>query len=182
MKHEGKSLNDSIRPGPKLQREIVDVLTRFRRAPVTLSADISEMFLQVDLQEKDRPYHRFLWRDCDPSRELEVYEFRRLLFGNTASPFCAQYVIHAHARAHAETFPEATESVDNSMCVDDVLDSSETIESAQDLRRQLSDLLGLASFRLRKWSSNEPSVVASIPGTDRLSAVEINKTEPSTTR
>jgi hypothetical protein len=137
MKHDGKSLNDSIRPGPKLQREIVVVLTRFRRAPVALSADISEMFLQVGLQDKDRPFHRFLWRDFDPSREPDVYEFRRLLFGNTASPFCAQYVIHAHAQAHTETFPAAAESVDNSMYVDDVLDSSETIESAQDLRRQL---------------------------------------------
>ena len=34
----------------------------------------------------------------------------------------------------------------------------------------------------RQQSSNEPSVVASIPETDRLSAVEINKAEPSTTR
>ena len=30
MKHNGKSLNSAIRPGPKLQREIVDVLIRFR--------------------------------------------------------------------------------------------------------------------------------------------------------
>ena len=161
----------------------MDVLTRFRRAPVALSADISEMFLQVGLQDKDHPFHRFLWRDFDPSREPDVYEFRRLLFGNTASPFCAQYVIRAHAQAHTETFPAAAESVDNSMYVDDVLDSSETIESSQDLRRQLSDLLGLvAGFRLRKWSSNEPSVVASIPESDRLSAVEINKEEPSKTK
>ena len=79
MKHEGKSLNDSIQPGPKLQQEIVDVLTRFRRAPVALSADISEVFLQVGLQEKDRPYHRFLWRDCDPSREPEVYVWQHSL-------------------------------------------------------------------------------------------------------
>lgn len=43
--------NDTISPGPKLQRELVDVLTRFRRAPVVLSADISEMFLE--LQYKD---------------------------------------------------------------------------------------------------------------------------------
>ena len=97
MKYEEKSLNDSIRPGPKLQREVVDVLTRFRRAPVALSAEISEMFLQVGLQDKDRPYHRFLWRDFDSSREPDVYEFQRLLFGNSASPFCAQYVINAHA-------------------------------------------------------------------------------------
>ncbi len=182
MKHGGKSLNDCILPGPKLQREIVDVLTRFRRAPIALSADISEMFLQVGLQEKDRPYHRFLWRDVDPSREPDVYEFRRLLFGNTASPFCAQYVVHAHAQAHADTFPAAAESVDNAMYVDDLLDSSETTETAHDLQQQLSDLLGMAGFRLRKWTSNEPSVVASIPENDRLMAVEINKEEPPRTK
>ena len=73
VKHNGKSLNDAIWPGPKLQRDLVDVLTRFHRVPVALSADIYEMFLQVELQEKDRPYHRFLWRDFDTSREPDVY-------------------------------------------------------------------------------------------------------------
>ena len=136
MKHGGKSLNDCILPGPKLQREIVDVLTRFHRAPIALSGDIAEMFLQVGLQEKDRPYHRFLWQDVDPSREPDVYEFRRLLFGNMASPFCAQYVVHAHAQAHTDTFPAAAESIDNAMYVDDLLDSSETTETAHDLQQQ----------------------------------------------
>ena len=56
-KHDGKSLNDTIWPGPKLQRELVDVLTCFCRAPVALSADISEMFLQVELQDKHRPFY-----------------------------------------------------------------------------------------------------------------------------
>jgi len=51
-KQDGKSLNDAPWPGPKLQRDLVDVLTRFRGAPVALSADISEMFLQVELQDK----------------------------------------------------------------------------------------------------------------------------------
>ena len=43
--HKGKSLNDAILPGPKLQRELFDVLIRFRRASVALAADISEIFL-----------------------------------------------------------------------------------------------------------------------------------------
>ena len=77
-KLEGKSLNDAIHSGPKLQRELVDVLTRFRRAPVALSADISQMFLQVGLAEKDRRFHRFLWRGLDLNKEPEVYEFTRL--------------------------------------------------------------------------------------------------------
>ncbi len=60
VRHEGKNLNDAIWLGPKLQRDLVDVVTRFRRVSVALSADISEMFLQVGLQDKDRPYHQFL--------------------------------------------------------------------------------------------------------------------------
>ena len=175
VKHEGKSLNNAIWRGPKLQRDLVDVLTRFRRAPVALSADISEMFLQVELQDKDRPYHRFLWRDFDTSREPETYEFQRLLFGNTASPFCSQYVLQTHAKTHALDFPEAASTVDNSMYVDDVLDSCETVEGAQHLRRQLSDLLAIAGFRLRKWSSNEPMVTEDIPEEDRLPTLAINK-------
>mgnify|MGYP001793869530 FL=1 len=50
-KHDGKHLIDAIFSGPKLQRELTDVLTRFRRAPVALSSDISEMFLQVSIRE-----------------------------------------------------------------------------------------------------------------------------------
>ena len=57
VKHKGKSLNGTIRPGSNLQRELVDILTRFCCAPVALSGDITEMFLQVELQEKDHPYH-----------------------------------------------------------------------------------------------------------------------------
>ena len=119
-KHDGKSLNDTIWPGPKLQRELVDVLTSFRRAPAALSADISEMFLQVELKDKDRPFHRFLWRDFDTSREPDVYEFEHLMFGNVASPFCSQYVLQPHAKTHALEFPEAKGTVKESMYVDDV--------------------------------------------------------------
>ena len=75
-KHDGKSLNDIIWPGPKLQRELVDVLTSFCRAPVTLSADISEMFLHIELQDKHRPFHRFLRRDFDTSRVSSIWFMR----------------------------------------------------------------------------------------------------------
>ena len=74
MKYEGKSLNDAMRPSLKLQREDVDVLTRFRKARVVLMADISEMFLQIRLREEDRSYHHFLSRDFDASKEPDVYD------------------------------------------------------------------------------------------------------------
>lgn len=71
------------------------------------------MFLQVGLQEKDRQYHRFVWRNFDTTREPDLYESQRLLFGNTAPPFCSQHVFHTHAKIHAADYPEAAETVDD---------------------------------------------------------------------
>jgi hypothetical protein len=62
-RNEGKSLNDAILSGPKLQRDLSNVLIRFRRSPVAISGDISEMFLQVNLSENDRRYHSFTHRE-----------------------------------------------------------------------------------------------------------------------
>lgn len=83
--YQGKSLNDSMHIGPKLQKEVLDVLLRFRRDKSALSGDISEMFLQVVMAESDRPYHCFIWRDLKGGTP-DVYEFQRLVFGDKASP------------------------------------------------------------------------------------------------
>ncbi|CAB4009494.1 Hypothetical predicted protein, partial [Paramuricea clavata] len=45
VKTDGLSLNDVINSGPKLQKELFDVLLRFRRHPVALACDIKEMYL-----------------------------------------------------------------------------------------------------------------------------------------
>ena len=64
-KFNGLSLNDVICQGPKPQRDIFDVLIRFRRFPVTLVCDIAEMYLRIGISPSSRPFHRFLWRDLD---------------------------------------------------------------------------------------------------------------------
>ena len=78
-KTDGVSLNDVIYAGPKLQKDLFDVLIRFKR-PVALDCDIKEMYLQVEIEESDRPYFRLLWWDLDTSRERDVYEFSRVVF------------------------------------------------------------------------------------------------------
>ena len=75
-----------------------------------------------------------------------MFEFQRLLFGNTALPFCSQYVLQTHAKTHALDFPEAASTVEDLLYVDDVLDSCETVESAQHLQHQLSALLAVLSL------------------------------------
>ena len=55
-KFNGLSLNDVICQGPKLQRDIFDVLLRFRRFPVALVCDIAEMYLRIGLSPSSRPF------------------------------------------------------------------------------------------------------------------------------
>ena len=97
-KLEGISLNDIVHKGPKLQNDLLDVLIRFRRQPIALMCDITEMYLQIELSPEDRPYHRFLWRDLDQRKTPDVYEFSRVVFGVNSSPFQAQFVLQITQR------------------------------------------------------------------------------------
>ena len=62
-KCDGVSLNDEIHAGPKLQQDLFDVLLRFRCDPVAVACDIKEMYMQIGIEEQDRPYFRMLWRE-----------------------------------------------------------------------------------------------------------------------
>ena len=65
------------------------------------------------------------------------------------------------------------------MYVDDVLYSFETVDEAIQLRHELSELLAMCNFKLRKCSSNDSTVLNDIPTEDRLQSLEIHDTEES---
>ncbi|XP_014672135.1 PREDICTED: uncharacterized protein LOC106812706 [Priapulus caudatus] len=172
-KNNGKSLNDCIHPGPKLHREIIDVLMRFRKNPIAIVGDIAEMFLQIELAPMDRKYHRFLWRDNE-NEPVREYEYQRLVFGNSASPYLSQDVIRHHAKTHADSHPDAAESVLHSTYVDDVMDSVISEQSGVELRREITDLLGTAGFVIRKWMSNSINVLRDVPENERALNIELD--------
>ncbi|XP_031552329.1 uncharacterized protein LOC116289524, partial [Actinia tenebrosa] len=152
------SLNDAMLPGPKLQRDVVDVLLRFIQNPVALVADLTEMFSQVVLADKDRRFHRFLWRDMDSIRTPDVYEAVRLPFGDRASPFLAQHVVRQHAEENKEDYPLVVPIVLQQMYMDDIMASLQTVDEAIHARKELTALFGAAGFKIRRWCSNQIKV------------------------
>ena len=168
---DGVSLNDVIYAGPKLQKELFDVLIRFRRNPVALACDIKEMYLQVQIEEKDRPMFRILWRHCDSDREPEVLEFSRVVFGKSAAPMECQFVAQENASRNQGAYPMAAETVLKSTYMDDSIDSVETDEEGVELYRQLDALWSLAGMQARKWISNSPKVIAATPEEDRATQI-----------
>ena len=174
-KHEGVSLNDVIHQGPKLQRDLFDVLLRFRRFPVAIVCDIAEMYLRIGITSEDKPYHRFLWREINQNRHPNIYEFDRVVFGVNSSPFQAQFVLQQHAQRYQTRFPLAVETVQKSTYMDDSMDSTLSEENAIELYQQLSLLLTKASMHARKWLSNSSTVLSVIPSKDRKAEVDLDR-------
>ena len=121
-KCNGISLNDALCQGPKLQRDLVDVLLRLRRSPEVLVCEIAEMCLCIGKSPTDSQFQKFLWRELDQSRKPEVYQFNSLVFGVNSCPFETQFVSQEHARKREKVFPKAAETELKSTYMDDSME------------------------------------------------------------
>ena len=157
----GVSLNETLLPGPTLYPLLTTVINRFRLPLVGMSADISKMFREVGLQEGDVDFHRFLLRDDDG--EIRDWRMTRLTFGVTTSPFLATQVLRQLAHDHREEFPLAARIIESSFYVDDCFTGAETIQQAKQIRKELNGLLRKGCMTLRKWRSNSPQLLETIP-------------------
>jgi hypothetical protein len=163
----GKGINETcFMAGPTLLNDLSQVLMRFRRYDVAVIGDISKMFPNIRMLEKDRAYHRFLWKDKSKDKIL-ILEFASHLFGNAGSPTCAIFCAMENARRHQKEFPRAAETVFHSTIIDDNADSVHSEEEAIKLVADLVTLYGKISLKIRKWASNRPAVVNSVPETER---------------
>ena len=176
-RYGGVSLNDTMLPEPKLQQDVFDVLLRFRSNPVALVADLTEMFSQVTMAKQDRRYHCFLWRGLDLLRPPKVYEAMRLMFGDRASPYLAQYVVQQHAEDNRDDYPLAVAIILSQMYMDDIMTSLKMDDEAIKARDQLRELLGKAGFKIQRWCSNRPEVLRDVPVEDRVANVKIEESE-----
>ncbi|KRZ91048.1 Anaphase-promoting complex subunit 10, partial [Trichinella sp. T8] len=162
--HFGRtSLNRQLDTGPSLQRELVRILLRFQRHRIDVHADEFRMFLQIGLHKEDRDVTRFLWKEPGDPSHPQTFRFRRLCFRLTCSPFFAIAAMQHHAKQNKDKWPKAAEEVLKNVYVYDLLfsldDRTETVECVKELK-QLTETAG---FCLTKWSSNEPTILRSLP-------------------
>lgn len=167
--YQGTSLNAQLLQGPDLTSSLIGVVTRFRKEPVVIMADIESMFHQVRIPSEDADLLRFLWwPDGDLSQDPTDFRMLVHLFGATSSPSCANFALRKCADDHKEEFnKETVDTILHSFYVDDCLVSVATVEQAMTLYQELVSLCAKGGFKLTKWMSNRCEVMAVIPEDQR---------------
>ncbi|XP_062708688.1 uncharacterized protein LOC134288304 [Aedes albopictus] len=155
---EGISLNSLLLKGPDQLASLSAVLSRFRQFSIGVSADIKEMFHQIEICETDRHSQRFLWR-TDPSRPPTIFLMNVATFGSSSSPASAQFVKNKNAEEFADRYPKAVQAIVDNHYVDDYLDSFENEEEALRVSQEVRMIHSRGGFQLRNWLTNGKQVL-----------------------
>ena len=164
------SLNDLLHIGPKLQSDLFSLLLNFRMGEVAFSADIRQMYRQINLVENHRCFQRILWRSS-PNNPVEAYELNTVSFGVKSSPFLALRTVQQLAEDEKMSLPLGSEIVKRDMYIDDVVSSVDSINHAVIAYDQLIELFRRGGFQLTKWASNSKQFLDSIPVENRSAKV-----------
>ncbi|XP_063376662.1 uncharacterized protein LOC134664029 [Cydia fagiglandana] len=157
------SLNSILNPGPNLQSDLFLVLLNFRLFPVAFCADVKQMYLQIQVHPEFRKYQRILYR-FKPGDPLQLYEFERVCFGLSVSPYLALRTIQQLAVDEGPQYPRAAELIRRGdYYMDDVASSAPSEKIASKTAAQLIDMFKAGGFDLMKWSSNSPELLKAIP-------------------
>ncbi|XP_076389571.1 uncharacterized protein LOC105662854 [Megachile rotundata] len=153
----GISLNDTQKVGPTVQSELVEILLRFRTHQFVLSADIEKMYRQILIEPAQRCFQRILWRP-DNTSPIETFELNTITYGTASAPFLATRTLKQIGLECAQEFPVVSRIIINDFYVDDLLTGLDTVDELRYVKEKLSQVVGQAGLKLRKWASNSAAL------------------------
>ncbi|CAL8128699.1 unnamed protein product [Orchesella dallaii] len=158
----GVSINDAMMIGATVQPSLFVIVLRFRMNPVAFCGDIEKMYRQILIPDDDRDMHRILWRD-NQNDPITEYKLNTVTYGTAAAPFLATRTPNHLADLEQEKYPLAAPLVKKSCYMDDLQGGSENTTAAITTTKEIINLCNSAGFNIRKWSSNDPVLLDSIP-------------------
>ena len=139
------------------------------------------MYRQIRVHPKHTPFQRILFRDS-PSDPIKDYELQTVTFGVNCAPYLAIRTLFQLADDCESEYPLAAKILRKSMYVDDVLAGGHDINSTLLARDQLITSLSTARFELRKWTSNEKSILERLPPSHLVDAQVLSFVEASSSK
>lgn len=149
----GVSFNDLQLAGPKLHADLIEIFLRFRMDRFALTADIVQMFRQINVDPLDWNYQRVFWRDS-PDMPLSEYIITCVTWGMTSAGFNAVRALRQCALDSQSHFPIGADVVLNRFYCDDMMAGAPDEQTLARVYEQVHDLLATGGFQLTKWTTN----------------------------
>lgn len=176
----GKSINQVLFVGKKLQSDLQLTLMRFKQRKVAITADVRKMFLMVQVNKTDRPYLRFLYRNDEERKRndpVKEFQFNVLPFGIAPSPFLA---IRSMFEV-ADRDSEVGVMLRKHSYVDDFLNSYNTELEAIESITKLVKVLKSGNFILHKFASNINKLTEKFSETKEETEISFDFDQPIST-
>ncbi|XP_043071692.1 uncharacterized protein LOC122322695 [Drosophila grimshawi] len=155
------SLNDHLLVGPTLQDDLYLLLLRFRLHRYAITADVTKMYRQVNVDLNDRKYQYILWRAL-PDEPLRTYQLNTVTYGTASAPYLAIRSLHFLANLCRTEYPIGAAVIESSFYVDDLLSGGEDIETLRTIKDQVTKILHRGHFPLSKWHSNHAQFIENV--------------------
>ncbi|GFU74963.1 uncharacterized protein TNCV_3752141 [Trichonephila clavipes] len=145
------SINECLEKGPNMVELILTIVNKFRLRKFGITAYIEKAFLQIGLQEKDRPFLRFLWWENGDKEKTKIYQHTRVVFGITSSPFLLGETLEYHLKQVSGHLQLTAQKLLESFYVDNCLTNVDNAEDIEKFMLESKEILSLAKFNLRGW-------------------------------
>ncbi|UYV65348.1 hypothetical protein LAZ67_3004018 [Cordylochernes scorpioides] len=157
----GFSFNDRLYTGPKLQIDILSIMMNCRRHRIFIMSYIEKMYRQILVRPSDAERQRIIWR-----RRLEdklmAYRLNTVTYGTAAAPFLAMRTLLKLVEDEGAKYPRASRAIIKDTYVDDIITGADDLRDGMALRDELIELLRCGRFTLKKWSSNDLTILGNI--------------------
>ena len=153
----GQSINSLLHKGDNLLPLIPIILSQFRFNEFPLTNDLKAAFLQLRLDAEDQQYVKFIWKNS-------CYQFKRVLFGITSSPYLLNSSIQFLLCQWAEKFPLTVSIILASIYCDDFVASVTSEEIVEQVKREASIIFNSVSFELKEWQHGYSDTVQNVLG------------------
>ena len=152
QKINGQCINDFWAKGPDLLNNPLGIVLRFREQPYALAGDIRKMFQRVKLKPGViQNVHRCFWRFCRLTEKPDEYMLTTVTFGDRPAPTIAALALKKTAGLSQDIFPEAAQIIKENAYVDDIGDSFKSDEERMKRKIELSEVLKVGGFFIKKW-------------------------------
>lgn len=157
----GVPLNDQQLAGPRLQDDLNTIFLRFRSHQYGMTADIKQMYRQVNIAPEHWNYQRVYYRDST-NEPLQEYVSTVICWGQTSAGFNAVRAVQQCATDGKSEFPIGSYVALNDLYYDDLLTGASSESELFTAYEQSSQLLLTGGFELAKWSTNNEALASAI--------------------